>query len=660
MSKNGLQGSLPEPALGKSLPTAVNLSLSQNVITAPGSASSDIVKDYRCRQHLLAVVREEAPALIILSGASGSGKSWILSELKELGVATPPRLLTRSARKGDSVNDVRWNRDRSDSPLFAYEKYGEHYGFSARDVIKTLRSGQAAAVVCGDVGKIAPLIEAINSLMPLVPVVSLRLEVPLSIASKRMLEQRQEAYAGEARLRDETNREVEGWEKLQIPKLKQFWGLHTIINLTSNEHQLSGYSSKQLKPLSSELLQSLFSRFLSEAVSNSAQMAADVIRPIKLNYGADGISNSLIKTLEESVVPRCHEKAVNPVLKGGLAVAIYLNDASSEVKTYPLVLNNPSTRQPKYASPPLNPFERPVTPDIDFTMLANPRNIAAFKEILSSFAGKQVDFTDNKNKPVFKSKKASASVQTDGDKIELDAILTSQVSPSGIPFTFEFNYDSFLNHIRREVTLPSGATVSLVPPEFLIMEKLCAGRGNEVGKLDLSDSLALMITQPLDVNVFQRLISMQKYKPELDSAVREVIHSAPKLGDSAETLKELGITDIMLVHIVVERMLLEKQNQKAFAGISFSWSADSLKQIAFVNCLLKSLGKVDALISSKEDNPLKRKLLNSFDKDTVLQASSNLRDFLLYFAQFQIGRRDVFVRRRAGATYDLSSRSLSP
>jgi len=634
--------------------THPSLRLSEFKLTEQKDCSSHrIAEEARQRHHLESLSRAEIPPIVIVSGHSGSGKSFVIEELSESGIKASQRLVTRPKRDNDSTQDIAWQAHGDERPAFAYTKYGEHYGFPASDIVRTLKQGLGSAIVCGDLGKISPLIESLNSLMPHVPVIVIRLEVPLAVAQQRLMTARSEAYSGEAEIRNRYNHALEAWESRQTPTLKNLYDLHTVINLSAKEHQDQAYDSQQLKPLTAELIQELLERFREDAVASSKFMAEQILEPKHLSSQA-GISDSLVTALDQHLLKTCELRGVTPVLKGGLAVAAYLSEASKETAAHPLTLNSERESRLTYTSAPLANIDRPVSPDIDWTMLPSEKNVATYESILTALSNSPVQFRDFNEKAVFKSHKASGAVDIAGEKIELDAISISRVQPTNQNFVFEFKYDSLIHHQHRELTLPSGRTAHLVAPEFLIVEKLCAGRGEELGKLDLSDAASLLITQPVDANLIQRMIASQKLHSELEEHFRSEVETPPPLSETAVNLRKLGIGDQKLINIVVERMLLSRQDQTIHEGMKFDWNFNSIKQIAFINSLLGSLHKIEEAASNPNDSSLGQKLTGTFKEEDIFRATSALKHYLYYYAEFQVGRSDVFVRRTRLDRYGLA------
>jgi len=626
-----------EVGLGIADPS-VDLSPEKINLSESGACRS-IASDYEKRAHVHSIARGEVPPIVIISGHSGSGKSFVTEELQESGFVPSSRYITRPRRENDSASDLSWDSDKH-QPVFAYTKYDEHYGFPAREIVNTLKQGLGSTIICGDLGKVAPLVESLSSLVPLVPVIVIRLEVPLSVAQQRLTQERREAYPGESEIRNYYNRILEGWENKQVADLKAFYDLHTVVNLSPIEHNRQTYEHEQLKPLTPELLHKLLAGFKEDSVSSSKLLADSILEKRHLDYNQSGVSNSIVTALDEHLIPTCESHGLSPVLKGGLAVAAYLLNATS--KDYPMTIDDEKKACLTFSAAPTAHIDRIVSPDIDWTMIPSSRNISSYQEVLSDINGSPVEFKRASNKAVFNSDKASGEIFIDGDGIELDAIAISRVKPDKQNFTFEFKYDSLIHHQHRELILPSGRTVQVVPPEFLIMEKLCAGRGEELGKLDLFDSASLLVTQALDKNLFQRLISAQKFNAELDTTFE--LENPPPVADSATMLRDAGIQDPKLLNIVLERILLSGQ-EAIHEGMKFQWTPDAIKQLAFLNSLLASINKIEQAALDPENSPLGQKLLQSFTKVDLLNATNALRRFVYYYASYQVGRSDIFVRR---------------
>ena len=95
------------------------------------------------------------PKVIIITGASGSGKTFLLSHLKDnpnLGIKAIKKYTSRSARcyedKSDAV-DLVFNQNVEDVKkyLFSYPYKGEQYGIDAEQIDSELIKGYHVAVI---------------------------------------------------------------------------------------------------------------------------------------------------------------------------------------------------------------------------------------------------------------------------------------------------------------------------------------------------------------------------------------------------------------------------------------------------------------------------------------------------------------------------------
>ena len=514
--------------------------------------------------------------IFLISGASGSGKTHVAKKLEEFGVVPSERLITRQRRSADGPEDVSWSAESpviKDPLIVSYGKYGDHYGFQRELILKAL-SGTSTSVIVGDAGKFLVFFEAIQNLAPLIPIVPLRVDVPLEIAAERML-QRPKAHSGESLIRDRINRRIDTWERLQLADIKRFSGLHTLLNLFPNEIERLNSKSNQVKPLTPEFLRELVNKFKLENQQHVKAICSDLLRPRVIDSAPEGVSEELFDALVNKLVPAADKHQLPVVIKGGLAVAFYLADAKKQggVDNFPGLFDR--NRVLLGCGSISQDVTRPVSPDIDF-VIRTPEELSAVEQIFSELNAAPSAVRNYSEKPVFKSLKVSSAFEgLNGALIELDAIAMSRIKPDGSEFCFSFPYDEVIHFMHREVRLPNDAVAAVVPPEYLIVEKLTAARGAAMGKLDIFDSAILLATQPLRQSLLKRMIEMQSYSEAgFDSLTVKALQAPQSANETSLALRSLGISDPKLLEIVSARHGFQNQDSEdpfKFSEIEFVW-----------------------------------------------------------------------------------------
>ena len=608
------------------------------------------------------------PAFIV-SGGSGSGKSHMCKLLADGGYIQAERLITRPRRPCDPVHDRPFPNSEgyaTDPVALSYSKHAGHYGIPVSALESLDTKPERPIFIAGDVGKISPFSRVLDLALPLLPVVNIRLEVPVAVMADRLAHSRAEGFQGEAQQRQKQNEALLSWELAQVRSLKDFFNMHVVLNLTAQEHEKLGYSETQLKPLDRQLIESLLPRFERQAILRSSTLASDILVPRTLR-GVYGAPPEVLEVLEHQIAPALKESRVHDFsIKGGLAVAIYIapdnTTPATEIEDINLL---PLSVRPKR---PSQPIDRPVSPDIDWAVGTFPQERERHQSLVTALTQKPVAFEDFWNKPIFNSNKAHGVVSTEsGREVELDAIALSRVRPEGSPFCFEFPFDGYLAFRRRQVQLSNGASVSLVPPEMLIMEKLIAGRDSSLGKFDLFDAIAVLCTQPIDLQVITHMVESQTFGVDID---RSTLPAKPSAwSEVAQALRDCGIRNNKLRLALIDRCIVnyapfnssvsgtssphyEPQSpenaQDAKAVINFEWSPSTLKKMAFIDAALTSLETCIEKLC-QEDSGEFSSIVAAIGREEALRRAAYLQKFLVYLGSYQIGRPDVFITREAFA-----------
>jgi hypothetical protein len=158
--------------------------------------------------------------------------------------------------------------------------------------------------------------------------------------------------------------------------------------------------------------------------------------------------------------------------------------------------------------------DRPFSNDIDF--MVPKKKVPAIEKKLG------VAFALRAHKPVFHS--LACSVTIGGTSFDLVAQSIVEPKP-GSAFVFQMN-DELL---RRSRPFKRGKSeIHCVPPEYLILVKLLAGRGKELGKFDLYDvAMVVEKTKGLDWRFLDKLAKdvcspMKKALPILEEHVLRI------------------------------------------------------------------------------------------------------------------------------------------
>ncbi len=211
-------------------------------------------------------------------------------------------------------------------------------------------------------------------------------------------------------------------------------------------------------------------------------------------------------------------------------------------------------------------------------------------------------------------------------------------------FVHEFKYDRLLHshHTRARVD-GSEMVIQVIPHEIVILEKLLAARGAEVGKFDYFDAAGLLATKNFNIMIAQRLIERQRHKITLDSAP---VHEDISAGNLELRLRECGIHNPQILDAAA-RAAIKAQGEHA-GNLNGIFSPDALKKLALTSTLLQSLGKLESELDSKLENFGGRiSISDHWGKEVTIAGINRLREFLYVYADTSIGRDDIFMRRTA-------------
>lgn len=139
--------------------------------------------------------------------------------------------------------------------------------------------------------------------------------------------------------------------------------------------------------------------------------------------------------------------------------------------------------------------ERPLSRDLDFLVPGDKESRAALEQ---EFGG---SFIVNKKKAIFQSDKLMAHAS---NGVQLDFIACSNIVHPDAELSVRLDA---LPSVRGETEDFLGAEVSTLPPEVVIIQKLFAGRGIDLGKFDLKDAESIIRSGRVDVRNFAIFVS---------------------------------------------------------------------------------------------------------------------------------------------------------
>lgn len=587
------------------------------------------------------VAEQEQPPIIIVAGLSGAGKTTLISFLGDLGIESAERLLPRPRRGDDTPGDKTWVKESRPGPhgtpvdlssagsvIWSDHKYTGYIGFRGMPLIKRLVKDsdcEGIAVILGRGTEIAPAIEAFQRIIPTQPVVVIRVDAPTAVIAAR-LQDRPGATAQEREARLQKLEPMAREDAPQLEPLARAWGLTSILNITEAELHRIGLSPQQVQPATKPNLHAWVKAAIDAEKARSAAVATDIMTPRTIDYGNRFIPDSVLDVLENVLVPtfeRAHDTETASyrwLLKGGLAVALYL------------------------------PESRPVSPDIDFAVPNNPQAERFLGDVIGAILGAEMKFTPASPKPVYHDRKFYGEVISRGfeEKVELDALSATRIQPDERSFCYTFDLDSYLEFHRRTVQLPNGRTVDLCPPEQIITEKLIAGRGVELNKFDLFDSAGLLAKVPTQPALFRRLLEIQEFDPKCDAAVEQRLGQW-SLMQTTDALTALGFdAGDPLVQIVASKIpsTIISGKPAEMPSAERAMTLNELKRFCMAHRAITSLDRIlESLDTPVQAGDEVTSIAHRFGRAAVSQRVAELKLQLVHYLEYELGARDIFVRR---------------
>lgn len=137
---------------------------------------------------------------------------------------------------------------------------------------------------------------------------------------------------------------------------------------------------------------------------------------------------------------------------------------------------------------------RPLSRDLDFLVPDSPDVIATLEK---TYGGR---FIRNTKKAVFQSYKLQSKA---ANGVELDFIAESNVVHPDTCFSMHLG-ELAKTHASTERFL--GTEVRTLPPEMVVLQKLAAGRGTDLGKFDLTDAEAILASGRVNTDLASQIV----------------------------------------------------------------------------------------------------------------------------------------------------------
>lgn len=557
--------------------------------------------------------------------------------LRSLKLAPTERFMPRPRRGDDVESDRAWtvdrptpegerrvspNRNGSQSIVFSDHKYQGYYAFPGRDLVRLVREGEGATVIIGRCVEIPAFVEACQNLLPLTPVVPIRLDVPLQILASR-LARRGEAYPGELHERISLLEGMHRDDRPQLEALTAVYGLTSLLSITKDEIRRFGYHREQIKDLNSEVSSLLLKEAIEHARKQAGTLAKDLLRERTIHYKHPYIPDALIDVLDNKLLPAAEKLGLKLALQAGLAVGIYLEEA------------------------------RPISLDIDFTLCQTKKSGANLQALAKEITGKDLPVKATWDKQVYHAEGVFSGAMSDKfqEHVELDGLVVTRLQSRNEGFCFEFGLDGLEYFHRRTVNLPSGRQIALIPPERIVLEKLAAGRGPEIHKFDLFDAAGLLAKLPVNPSLVRKMLESQRYMPEIDRDIAPMLANEVKLG-TAGLLDALHIDHPKLREIALSMGgAITLPLDHALPSPDKNLTLDGLKKLALIHSVDRSLTRIaESLDEEWKIGERTTTIAQHFGREAVLAGVEGLRQQLLYFAEFELGRNDIYVRRPSNAS----------
>lgn len=170
------------------------------------------------------------------------------------------------------------------------------------------------------------------------------------------------------------------------------------------------------------------------------------------------------------------------------------------------------------------------------------------------------------------------------------------------------------------------------PPEVLLLEALIASNNLS----HLNRALAIMICQPLDPILLQRMIEIQDCSPR----EKEMLKSISDSCSPWQTISNLNINDENLQRIILNRFIGADPLDLHLSNSPSVW-----KKVVFLDRILEGLKLIQDFSQVKQDGLQGRSTREIAGLDAINQAIGPLRNFIFYYSEFVLDRNDVSINR---------------
>ncbi|TWU55937.1 hypothetical protein [Rubripirellula reticaptiva] len=552
------------------------------------------------------------PAIVLVSGMSGSGQSFLIQTLKDAHVVSSEgsRYLTRPLRPDDNSSQISATLKRLVGECsWFYEKYGTRYGFAIPNMV---RSRLTLAVIAGDLDKLLSLKYAISREAPGIPIGLLRLSVPIDLIAARLLTRFGYGESLDERVLD--NRDLESYEMPQQELLKRFVDISYIHNISNTEAILIDAPARAI---SKAAIVEFGKSVVAKAVVAADMMSTDISTPRIVTSTSDMpiAVTEVLGCLGETA----KQQGVSLYLKGGVAVSLYANSTRTHLNTDAngILSELPSLHRE---------VSRPVSLDIDWMpeVEAEQDHRRCVRSLVRG--DDLLEFSENWDEKLFHSRKFCSEYRG----VELDCVSVSRIQPTGSPFTFEFFVDDFVSSRSRKTEVDG---LQLLPPELLMFEKLLAGRNEDYGKFDFVDAAILAMGNRLSDDLLLHLVFLQKHIEGREETIE------PRFFQDKE-LHRLGFKSPNIRAITMRRCGQDGSNRNPFDS-----SRDGIKQLAMLDRLHANIGcllrrpKSDSQVSDSSASYLRQ-----FESKSLTRRFVAIQSWAEYIAEYVVGRADVHVK----------------
>jgi hypothetical protein len=596
-----------------------------------------------------------AHVFIAITGLPAAGKSYVMQIVgRELKILTPDRFIPRGRRASDPATEIEWTGVQQASgvewktKIFGHQPFpGKWYAFSKQSVVRSYNNqdGNGVFLQVGHPIDIPTLADSVRQLFPLAPFASLHVYAPIEVIQKRLTNDRPDSSAEEIQQRLGLIEQRQLEDDQHMPLVAQAYGTTTLINYKPDEAAAYGNSSAAVKPLSSDLIESLAKNAIQSARARSQKIAANILTPIEITLTDPRIPPSMVDVIQQQILPALDAEGISPAIFAGLGAVLY-------------------------GSP------RRVSDDFDFETPWSRNAAENICRALTRATGEMHEMEVFKwdIAPCWGARCSLLSSPDFGNKtVAIDANLIPRFCESSESFCYEFPYDSQAHFLRRTATLPNGSEIGLVSPERILVHKLIMGRGVEVDKFDLLDCAAILAKQELDPSVLHKLLHTQKFRVECDGIAVDHPRIQERFleldlgrGEGVDQfLREHGVS----IAVVRENLIkwLSSVDDTRLIGEMPSEDViyrklSAIKQVAMACRMIQSLDKiVDQMHDPVDLWSGPSTYAQCFNESELRERVASVRAQFMFYACYEIGQQNVthFISRGVSTDGSPGFRKLS-